>query len=181
MEQLAQMSAEEREAYLSWRPKFEPLPNLRMTFGRFLKDEYDGRHNLYIIWRGKQALYIGITKDHISNRWFHKLDSHMRIVYKDPRTGQGGHWVGSSTIGSVIQLNYPKSLKWIIELREYSTFSLGPHEKLEDAEKRLIHELRPLFNITYRQELSDKEQRLYEKLLPRVIIDLPDDFIPISH
>jgi hypothetical protein len=146
--------------------RFEPHPNLIMTFERFLKYDDEGYYNLYIVWRGKQALYVGISKQNISMRWFYRGgQSHMRYVQRYSGTLEGGSWVGLSTIGQVIQNNFPKSLKWKIELREYSTFSWDRNEKLDAAEQRLIHELRPLFNATYRQDLSEKEQRLLYKLL----------------
>ena len=148
-----------------------PLPEekldtpLKMRFGTFLDGKYqEGKHNLYIIWKGKQALYVGIAKDNIWIRWFNAGYSHMYFAQKYSGTREGGTWVGSSTIGRVIQKNFPKSLKWIVELRHYSTFGWTDNEKLEAAEQRLIRELRPLFNVTYRSALTEQEARLAERL-----------------
>src|SRR5690242_17625568 len=105
-------------------PTFKQQPAIVVPFSQFLKDDRrDSRHNLYIIWRGKQALYVGIAHDHIWARWFNRGgQSHMYFVQKYSGTREGGSWAGLSTIGKVIERNFPKSLKWKVELRHYNTF-----------------------------------------------------------
>ena len=134
--------------------------SLTLTFGEFAKGNYEeGERNLYIIWRGKQCLYIGVSIDDIWIRWFHRNNRHISIVNDDA-------WLGSSPIGRVIVYNLPKSLRWKIELRE---IPLTETADLQKAEKQLIRELRPLFNITHRQPLTPKENRLAKRLLNREI------------
>lgn len=143
-----------------------PLPKeqldkpIRMSFRRFLDGKYhDGNHNLYIIWKGKQALYVGISHDNIWYRWFKRSwQGHMSFMQKYSGTLEGGEWVGHSPIGRVIATNLPKSLKWTVELRHYSDLRLGR------AESGLIRELRPLFNSTYRDQLTNEEHKLVERL-----------------
>jgi hypothetical protein len=140
-------------------PEDKILPPLSLFFSQFLEANYKrDRHNLYIIWKGKQALYVGISKTDIWGRWFSGSYGHMMFIHQTKR------WIGNSSIGSVIERNFPKSLKWKVELRRYSTFSWTDNEKLEMAEQRLIRELRPLFNSTYRSSLTDKENELIERL-----------------
>jgi hypothetical protein len=143
-------------------PQFEQQPPITMTFAAFLKGRYDqtGRHNLYIVWNRKQALYVGIAKDDIRSRWFGRGgQGHMYFSQINSA------WVGITPIGTVIQRNFPKSLKWKIELQRYNTFSwCYQHEMLDRAERRLIHELRPLFNTSHRPRFTDKENELIRKL-----------------
>jgi hypothetical protein len=129
-------------------------PPLVMTFGKFYKGDFEGGHrNLYIVWRGKQALYVGISRRNIFNRWF-----------IDPSC----HW-GNTTIAQVIDGNRPASIRWKIELRHVIT-------DLEKEERRLIHELRPLFNGSHRSPLSANEFRLYKQLsYPQNFTDTPGD------
>lgn len=147
-------------------PEFKQEPTISMTFAQFLEDDKRvGRHNLYIIWRGKQALYVGIARDHIWGRWFARGgQSHMYFSQKYSGTREGGTWRGFTPIGIVIQRNFPKSLKWKVEQRHYNTFSWCTEERLETAERRLIQELRPLFNTTYRPSFTHKENELIRKL-----------------
>jgi hypothetical protein len=147
-------------------PQDNLQPDMRIGFGQFLDNKYkEGKHNLYIVWLGNQALYVGIAKDHIRGRWLNRSgQSHMYFAQKYSGTREGGSWVGLSTIGRVIQRNLPESLQWTIELRHYSVFSWSKNEQLEDAERRLIGELRPLFNVTYRDNLTDDENKLVERL-----------------
>src|ERR1043165_96031 len=128
-------------------PQVKTESPITITFSQFLERQYpQGKHNLYIIWHGKQALYVGISKSDVWGRWFTTSYSHMYFA--------GGVWSGNSPIGTVIQRNFPKSLKWKVELRHYSTSLWSSGEDLEAAEHRLIVELRPLFNTTYRPSLT---------------------------
>lgn len=146
-------------------PAFKADPPITLTFEDFLDGKYhDGKHNLYIVWYKKQSLYVGISKANIWTRWFSGRQSHMYFAQKHSGTREGGHWKGSSTIGCVIERNFPASLKWKIELRHCNTFSWCNDELLEDAERRLIREIRPLFNSTYRSGFTEKENKLIERL-----------------
>jgi hypothetical protein len=149
-----------------------PLPEehlqrpLTLTFDQFLRQKYQAdRHNLYIVRTGKQALYVGISRSDVWGRWFAGGEkSHMYFAQKYSGTREGGRWLGHSSIGQVVEFNFPRSLKWKVELRHYSTFSWTNNEKLEEAERRLIRELRPLFNEIYRGSLTEKEIQLAERL-----------------
>jgi hypothetical protein len=140
-------------------PEEKILSPITLTFGQFLKSEYKrDKHNLYIIWKDGLALYVGISKTDIRTRWFTAGYGHMSIARHNKQL------TGISPIGRVIQRNLPESLDWAVELRHYSTFSWTDSEKLIEAEQRLIHELRPLFNTTYRPPLTEQENELIERL-----------------
>jgi hypothetical protein len=144
------------------RPQFEQQPPITMTFAQFLHDSRrHSKHNLYLVWKGKHALYVGIAHEHIWTRWFNRGSQGHMLYYWTPN---GKTLSGASPIGAVIQRNLPKSLKWKVELRHFNTFSWCPDERLEDAEHRLIQEFRPLFNTTYRPSFTDKENKLIERL-----------------
>lgn len=147
-------------------PVFKADPLLIMNFETFLSGNYaHGKHNLYTVWYRRQALYVGIARDNIWNRWFSRGgQSHMYFVQKHSGTREGGRWAGITPVGRVIAINLPKSLKWKVELRHCNTFSWCNDELLEDAERRLIREFHPLFNTTYRSPLTEKESRLIERL-----------------
>jgi len=95
-----------------------PLPELDppliMTFTKFEKGDYpDANHNLYIVWRGKQALYIGISQANIWDRWFIRDGCHIA-------SNGAGIWCAaySSPIGRAIARNRPASIPypWIRRL-----------------------------------------------------------------
>jgi hypothetical protein len=132
-----QMSQEEREALFASSPtERPPVENITITFGDFMKGNKDGGHNLYIIWRNNQALYIGISTRGAWSRWFSGWSSHMgRNVF--------GKWYGCSPIGEEVVRNLPDSLQWGVELRYYDTWYL------DNEERKLIRELCPLLNDTH--------------------------------
>lgn len=136
----------------------EENPPLILPFGNFAKGNYDeGHRNLYIVWRGKQALYVGIATSGIWNRWFARGgQSHILI-------NAGGHWIAdySSTIGRVIVRNRPAAMRWKIELRYIPCMNRWD---LQSEEAKLIHELHPLFNSTYLPDLTEKERKIYKRL-----------------
>lgn len=123
-------------------------PPLILTFGKFAKGDYpDGAHNLYIVWRGKRCLYVGVSRRSIFDRWF---------------VMPACHW-NNSSIGMVIARNRPASLRWKIELRH--VINLQGWE-LEKAEAQLIAELKPLYNtMGNSHKKTPKEIRLYNLLL----------------
>ena len=141
----------------------EENPPLTLSFGKFIKGDYQlGHRNLYIVWRGKQALYIGISRTDIWGRWFGRGgQSHMYFSQKYSGTLEGGRWQGLSPIGIVIVNNQPASMRWRIELR-YVPFM--DRWDLEEEEKKLIHEIHPLFNSAHLPELTKKEVRIYRRL-----------------
>ena len=124
-----------------------------MTFQQFHKRRLGGLYNLYIIWRGKQALYVGISRQNIWGRWFSR--GGQEHIFNS-----GGQWHAdfSSPIGKAIIHNRPASLRWKIELR------YTPSRSLAAEEQELIQELRPLFNTIYRPSLTSKELKLYNML-----------------
>jgi hypothetical protein len=143
----------------------KPLPppdlSIMISFKKFYEYKYPERerYNLYIVWRGKQALYVGISTNNVWNRWFGRLAPHIRRA--------GNKWLEdwSSPIGSVVTHNLPASLRWKIELRYYD-------RSLKTIESRLINDLRPLFNITYGPKLNKKELRLMDSLTAHKEYDL---------
>jgi hypothetical protein len=149
----------------------EENPPLVMSFGKFAKGGFEqGHRNLYLVWRGKQVLYVGIGKSGIWNRWFGRGgQSHMYFAQKYSGTLEGGQWVGLSPIGRVIVHNQPASMRWKIEMR-YIPF----RQDLQTEERKLIHELHPLFNTTYLLPLTPKEQKIYEQLTKKELADIID-------
>jgi hypothetical protein len=136
----------------------QKLPTLRMSFDKFFRGDYKGdEYNLYIIWKGKQALYVGISTVHVMSRWFGDLSPHIHIT-------RNGEWLPafSSLIGQVVIHNRPQSMKWTVELRHYRNWVRG--ENLNTAEANLIAKLRPLFNTTYRGDYTEQERVLVGKL-----------------
>jgi hypothetical protein len=129
----------------------KPPPALILTFAEFYEGDYHG--NLYIVWRGSQALYVGITRDHVWNRWFGNR-GHISNIDGNWRADYCG-----SEIGKVIVKNRPESLGWKIELR-----NIPYPMDLESEERRLIHELRPLCNRTHVQQLTKEEMDLWKSL-----------------
>ena len=121
----------------------------KMTLEKFHKD-YDGDHNLYIVWCNHHALYVGISRVGIWNRWFASGSQHMFI--------DGDRWIGLSLIGHAISRNQPESLQWIIELRDYVT------DNLLWIERDLIIELKPLYNSHHSQGLTDEKFDLKMRL-----------------
>lgn len=119
-------------------------PPLILTFKRFMSGNYEeGNRNLYIVWRGRRALYVGISAASIYNRWFDMPGRHY----------------GYSNIGRVIVRNRPASMQWKIELRHITT-------DLRRAEDKLIYELSPLYNTMGRRNgMTPQDTRLYNRLL----------------
>lgn len=135
------------------------LPSTTLAFSTFLNDiDIDGNYNLYIIRHPNCVLYVGISTNNIWNRWFHMPDSHMRFVQKYSGTLEGGKWIGSSPIGMAIQKNFPSSLQWTIELQQHQL------QNLREREQELIHQLRPLFNTTYRPSFTEEDIKLLQEI-----------------
>jgi hypothetical protein len=137
-----------------------PAAPFVLSFGEFSKGDYEaGTRNLYIVWRDRQALYIGISTRGIYNRWF---------------TAPGCHMEAGTTIAQVIERNRPASMGWVIELRRV----IGD---LRKEESRLIVELRPLFNGTPRPLLTPEETKLYYDLQRgQSLTDAPGDRLGLS-
>mgnify|MGYP001373148840 CR=1 FL=1 len=143
---------------------------IALTFDEFQDDEKfpdDDEIELYIVKDRKKVLYIGISKDNVYNRWFSMPSSHMRFVQKYSGTLEGGVWVGQSSIGIEIQKNFPKSLKWKIQLWSLKDcleflkmdyvyedhLYLYPHKcawyDIKTVEPKMIRHFRPKFNVIY--------------------------------
>jgi hypothetical protein len=127
------------EYWLSLAPKELPDPPkpITMTFERFMKLEKEPPHNLYIIWKRRKALYVGISKSGVWSRWFGRRGRLYKL---------GQSWAAEDTIGEVVIKNMPASLKWKVELRYYGILN---NEDLRYNEMRLIGELHPSYNSTY--------------------------------
>lgn len=128
-------------------------PTVQLHFLEFL-ETYDGDHNLYIVHCPIHTLYVGISQNGIKSRWFYQPDSHMHFIQKYSGTKDGGKWIGFSPIGKAVSANFPVSLQWRIELRHYRTANLHEMERFH------IRELRPLFNKTYRDNLTNEEMQI---------------------
>lgn len=123
--------------------------DITISFKSFYNGYDCGNRNLYIIWRNKQCLYVGISRSDIWNRWFGSLSPHIYSLNNDSF---------NSTIGKVISKNYPKSMSWKIEMRYIED------KWLNTEEINLIQKYRPLFNTTYSPKRNKKEVRLHNIL-----------------
>lgn len=92
--------------------------------------------NLYIVRYKKIVLYVGISRDHVYNRWF-GIRGHIH-------TAPDGRWINSgSTIGELVVLNQPQSHDWQIELMEIDG------KLLDIKEQELISKYHPCANTIY--------------------------------
>ena len=130
-----------------------------MTFKEFAKGEWCDNnkgceYSLYMVKDGNDALYIGISHDHIYNRWFNPGRAHMPgLRYKI------SDWC-FSTIGRRIADNRPESEQYTIglftldevrellqtEIKELNLYS--PAMDLEYCEELLIAKMEPFDNTT---------------------------------
>jgi len=145
---------------------------LTLTFAEFAEgskfpDDFGRNYRLYVVRKGKNILYVGISEDHIWNRWFGGGTSHMWFAQKYSGTLEGGSWQGNSRIGIEIQHNFPKSNKWLFDFwtlkealdfmktdyiynEEYNAFIIGIHRlSIKDVEPEMINFLSPKFNVIY--------------------------------
>ena len=135
----------------------ELLAPITMTMGEFMRrDNPVTEHSIYILWYGKagtQALYVGISRDNVWNRWFYRDGCHITL-YKS------GNMQGNTTVGQAVANNRPESLAWEIEFRDYDYLN----QRLERVERELIKELRPLLNYVNGVDLTNDEAKLMNKL-----------------
>ena len=112
---------------------------LTMTLKEFIygEDRTDGYH-IYIVWKRKLCLYVGMSTYGICARWLNQGIGHLYQTSK-------GNLVGLSTLGKEIVARLPKSLKWTIELRDYGVYG----DRLHGIEANLISKLHPALNIIY--------------------------------
>jgi hypothetical protein len=123
---------------------------IKMTFQKFRDTEWDeGDTELYIIKRGSETLYVGISECGIWNRWFGRRGGHLRSnIY--------GQYFPTSDIGQAILKHAPESDNWIVELWTVEEcaklFNFNHQEKparlsLRHVEKLMIDRLRPRLNV----------------------------------
>lgn len=137
---------------------------LEMTFSEFEKYAKvcgnDSPHDIYIISDAEQKLYIGITRDHIVNRWFGSL-GHM--PYNLPSCF-------FSSIGRRIADNKPLSGSYTVTLlsleegREIVREEIDPNYTLsrvglEEVEKLLIYKYEPLDNYIHNLEVPQLSRK----------------------
>jgi hypothetical protein len=137
-------------------PTSPNIDTISMTFREFMDGNFEGTHNLYIIWYGDRVLYVGISEGNVWNRWFSGDRSHM---YQHALTQ---NWKGETTIGRVVAHNLPESLSWRVDLRYYGIWN---NKDLRIEEMNLIRQLRGLFNSMHGVELTKEDNDLIRKLL----------------
>jgi hypothetical protein len=147
---------------------------LKMTLKKFFKTDIDeGRHELYILKRGSDVLYIGISERGVWNRWFGRMSGHMM------RNIWGEFFPGSQAGRAVIE-NFPKSWQWTIELwtiqdcAEFLNIQAGNESiYLHHVEQLMIEKLQPSLNVMharYNKDTSDlfdtsaDQQKAHRKL-----------------
>lgn len=121
---------------------------ISLKFGKFMDGNYDDKdecHELYILKKDNQVLYVGISKRDIWDRWFSGWSSHMIL-------NGWGEWFSDSRVGRAVTENMPVSLEWDIEFftKEDCLKLLGQNiEKcsIEYIEGLIINKLQPSLNI----------------------------------
>lgn len=125
--------------------------------------------NLYIVKYQGIVLYVGISRDHVYNRWF-GIRGHIH-------TTPDGRWINAdSTIGELVVLNQPQSHEWEIEVMEIDNKLLGIKER------ELIGKYHPCANKTYNLKPNQIPKDLKQDLRS-ITPDLEttaSDFIPLS-
>ena len=118
---------------------------ITMTFQKFRDTEWDeGDTVLYVVKRGPETLYVGISERGIWNRWFAPRGHMPRNIY--------GERFWTSHIGEAVAKHAPQSDKWIVELwsledcRKFFQSHNIPNISLRYAEKLMIDHLRPRLN-----------------------------------
>jgi hypothetical protein len=132
---------------------------LTMSFKDFFETEWsEGEHELYILKRNAEPIYVGITVRGIWNRWFDSR-GHM------PRNGWGEFFNGSQVGRAVIE-NFPESWGWEMELwtlddciRFLGEEVDGLRLEIRHTEKLMIDKLKPSLNfrdaLHYHKDTSD--------------------------
>src|SRR5690349_18734117 len=140
---------------------------IALTFRDFYNEKFERKpYSLYLVRDGDVVLYIGISSDYLWNRWFGGGFSHMRLV----PTGKGKSvpMSNGSTIANKIEVNYPESAYWTIELwinddciehlskfEDVSFLIACKPRKTEEIEASMIHHFKPLYNGTHNRGGSD--------------------------
>ena len=71
------------------------MDTITIAFEDFMKNGSKYNHNLYIVWYGDKALYVGIGKDGAWNRWFgDTIKSHFQKV--------DNQWMPGTSISTAI-------------------------------------------------------------------------------
>lgn len=124
---------------------------ITLTFEEFRRGDYDDReefHELYVLRRGDEVLYVGISARGAWMRWF-GWNGHIT------RNGWGEDLHTSSAGRAVIE-HAPESNKWLVELwtiedcarlfigDEFEPFQMP----LRRAENLMIERRRPVLNVT---------------------------------
>jgi hypothetical protein len=123
---------------------------LTMTFKDFYQTDWDeGQHELYILKRGSDVLYIGISERGIWNRWFGGRSSHIL-------SNLWGEKFPGSEVGRAVLENALESADWIMELwtvqdcadflTEYSHLKFT---SIRQVEPFMIEELKPSLNVIF--------------------------------
>lgn len=118
---------------------------ITLTFAEFHKGDYDDKdecHDLYIIKRDTETLYVGISTRDVWNRWFGQWGGHIR------RNGWGEYF-HTSEIGRAVIENMPQSNNWTVELwtlDDLRKYFATPLLSLRRAENLMIKQLKPCHN-----------------------------------
>lgn len=130
-----------------------PGPNVKISLKRFLliqecPESWKGL-NLYLFRDKDIVFYVGQSRLAFSRVWEHLL----------------GGFRGHSTIGRFVWVNWPKSMRFTIELltAQSEVFRVVEHD-LSAAERLLIQRWSPCFNISLNREPTP----------------LPDSYLPAN-
>jgi len=118
---------------------------ISLPFEKFMAGKYADNvrspFTLYMVFKGSECLYIGITTNNPFNRWFNNGYSHCLInIY--------GELQGQSTIGKMVAESMPGSNKWEIQLWTTKDciewLVLNRPEKYKRLKEADIHSLEPI-------------------------------------
>jgi hypothetical protein len=123
---------------------------IEITFEDFHESNFQGEgFRLYVLKNGlDDALYVGISRSNIWNRWF-AFGGHL--------IWDGKYIVGQSAVGEKIVDHLPDSLKWKIQLWtledciEFCIDVVPPSRQytIEAVEPFMIKKLSPVLNVSY--------------------------------
>jgi len=130
--------SEETEFLQETRSLSSTLPSLSLLLRRFLvveKCPAEWQHfDLYLFRDESVVFYVGQSYTAFNRVWSHIYDG----------------WKGRSLVGRFVLMNWPRSLRFVVELYHSQAAAFQPVEHdLNRAEQQLIAAYRPCFNDTY--------------------------------
>lgn len=164
---------------------------IAITFRDFFLEKYDepdDGFSIYVLRDGKTVLYVGMTNVSVYTRWF-GYGGHMRVV--PSKKGTSFPISGGGTVGDKIEINYPESADWTIELwttnecieflsklEDVSFLRSVKARETEYTEGMMIKHLKPLYNSMLSSGGSDlprtEKERMEEEKMKKAYREIFD-------